>query len=390
MSDEIPPPTDVMGMIERGMEPEPKGKPLVNGYVNGKANGQSSGHVVDLGSKRKGFEWRGSREVFVPMPATPWVSRELQVGPGRPAILAGYGASAKTYSAQSLVLSVATGRPVWGKFDCARGVAKHIDYEQGFTATARRYQWLAKGMGIDPVEADGRLFVASLPDCKLNSLGALDAYCKACEGASLVVIDSLRGGVPGEDENDSSIRTYVDMLTTVSERTGAAILIVHHAGKPKEGVTDPRALLRGSSALFDAAGAVYVVVNRKKDEPRLCTQVKLPADAGDGGVGEFGLSLRPVADEFGGPGGLVVQHVPIDKAEDKPKADEKFQRDAAVLIELIKKESGCSKRFLRAHAGFRGGRVDEVLDLLVEKGRVVILPGSSGKAFEYRIGEVGP
>ena len=130
MSDETPP-TDVMGMIERGVEPEPRGKPISNGAANGKANG----HVVDINSKRKAFEWRGSREVFVPMAATPWVSRELQVGPGRPAILAGYGASAKTYSAQSLVLSVATGRPIWGKFGCVRGVARHIDNEQDRKST---------------------------------------------------------------------------------------------------------------------------------------------------------------------------------------------------------------------------------------------------------------
>jgi hypothetical protein len=381
MRDDAPPPKDLSDYVADGGQFEPVGKVM--------SNGNGGGNVVQLRRAAASIEWRLGREVFLPLPPTPWVSKELQIGPGRPAMLAGYGASAKTMAAQSMILSVAAGVPVWGKFHCERGVAKHLDYEQGFKATARRYQRLARGMGLDPREIINNLFVAPFPTCYLNSAAALDVYAKACEGASLVVIDSLRGALPGEDENASGIRSFVDVLTQVSEKTGATVLLLHHAGKPKEGQTDPRAMLRGSSALFDAAGCVLLVTNpKRKEDPRIVQQAKPPADSESAGIGDFGLRIEDVLDEEGSPTGVRVLHAEL-AVNAPPKPDERYERDAKVLLELVMSKPGCSKRFLRARAGYRGGRVDEVLDALLEEGRVVMLPsGSVGKACEYRIGEV--
>jgi len=204
-----------------------------------------------------------------------------------------------------------------------------------------------------------------------------------------VVIDSLRGALPGEDENASGIRAFVDVLTQVSEKTGATVLLLHHAGKPKEGQTDARMMLRGSSALFDAAGCVLLVTNpKRKEDPRTVQQVKPPADSEAAGIDDFGLRIEDVLDDEGSPTGVRVLHAAL-AVNAQPKADERYERDAKVLLELVKTNAGCSKRFLRARAGYRGGRVDEVLDALLEEGRVVMLPsGSAGKACEYRIGEV--
>jgi len=383
MKEEVPPPKDLSDYIADGGQFAPIGKVMANGTGNG------GGNVVSLRRAAASIEWRLGREVFLPLPPTPWVSKELQIGPGRPAMLAGYGATAKTMAAQSMILSVAAGVPVWGKFHCERGVAKHLDYEQGFKATARRYQRLARGMGLDPREIVNNLFVAPFPTCYLNSGAALDVYAKACEGASLVVIDSLRGALPGEDENASGIRAFVDVLTQVSEKTGATVLLLHHAGKPKEGQTDARMMLRGSSALFDAAGCVLLVTNpKRKEDPRTVQQVKPPADSEAAGIDDFGLRIEDVLDDEGSPTGVRVLHAAL-AVNAQPKADERYERDAKVLLELVKTNAGCSKRFLRARAGYRGGRVDEVLDALLEEGRVVMLPsGSAGKACEYRIGEV--
>lgn len=385
MREETPPPSappkDISDVVAEGGQFEARGKPMNTG-----GNGSHGAQVVPIRRAPSVIEWRAAREVFAPLAPTAWISRELQMGPGRPAMLVGYGSSAKTLAAQSLILSVAAGTPIWGKFSCERGVAKHLDYEQGFKATARRYQRLARGMNMDPRETYERMFLSSFPGCYLNGQGALDVYAKACDGATLVVLDALRGALPGENENDSGIRAFVDVMTQVSEKTGATVLLLHHAGKPKEGVTDPRMMMRGSSALYDAAGCVLLVTNRKKEEPRLVHQAKPPADAEAAGIDDFGLNIEDVLDEAGSTTGVRVVHTPIQKAEAKP--DDRYERDAAVLLELVKKNSGCSKRFLRVHAGYRGGRVDEVLELLVEQGRLVTLAGVNGKSSEYRIGEV--
>jgi hypothetical protein len=382
MRDDAPPPKDLSDYVAGGGQFEPIGKVMANGSGNGS-------NAVSLRRAAATIQWRLGREVFLPLPPTPWVSKELQIGPGRPAMLAGYGASAKTMAAQSMILSVAAGVPVWGKFHCERGIAKHLDYEQGFKATARRYQRLARGMGLDPREIVNNLFVAPFPTCYLNSAAALDVYAKACDGASLVVIDSLRGALPGEDENASGVRAFVDVLTQVSEKTGTTVLLLHHAGKPKEGQTDARMMLRGSSALFDAAGCVLLVTNpKRKEDPRIVQQAKPPADSEAAGIDDFGLRIEDVLDDEGSPTGVRVVHAEL-AVNAPPKPDERYERDAKVLLELVKGHAGCSKRFLRARAGYRGGRVDEVLDALLEEGRVVMLPsGSAGKACEYRIGEV--
>lgn len=56
------------------------------------------------------FDWIGVDRIFEPLAPTPWVVPGLQLGPGRPTLLVGYGSSGKTITAQSLALSVVTNR----------------------------------------------------------------------------------------------------------------------------------------------------------------------------------------------------------------------------------------------------------------------------------------
>lgn len=358
-----------------------KGRPM-NGAPNGKLL------PFEGGKKRAAniIEWHGGAEVFAPLAATPWISKELQMGPGRPTMLVGYGASAKTLAAQSLILSVATGTLVWGRFPCERGIAKHLDYEQGFKATARRYQRLARGMAIDPRDTYDRFYVSSFPQCYLNSNGALDTYCRACDGASLVVLDALRGALPGEDENDSGVRAFVDVMTQVSEKTGATVLLLHHAGKPKDGhLDDARTAMRGSSALFDAAGCVLLVVNQPDGKPRLVQQIKVPAEAESAAMADFGLEIEDVLDEEGSSTGVRIVCSEVEKRH-AVTADERFDKDAAMVIALVRKNSGCTQRFLRALAGMRTQRLGDVLELLVERGQIVALDAARGGK-SYHVGE---
>ncbi len=103
------------------------------------------------GVVRTAISWIEADEIFNrEYPETPWIARGLQIGPGRPAMLAGYGSSAKTWAVQSLALAVAAGRVAWGYFETAepRRVL-HLDYEQGARATSQRYRRLAVGHDID-------------------------------------------------------------------------------------------------------------------------------------------------------------------------------------------------------------------------------------------------
>ncbi|MBK8943133.1 MAG: AAA family ATPase [Polyangiaceae bacterium] len=173
--------------------------------------------------------------LFAPLPPVPWLVQSLDMCPGAPTLFAGYGFSGKTIAAQSLALSVAAGGPVWGSVSLARrGRVIHVDYEQGLRLTAERYQRLARARDITADELRGRLAVAALPAMHLSAAGAIDAYSRACEGAALLIVDSLRACAPDLDENSSEVRRLLDALLAVSERTGVVPLVIHHARKPRD------------------------------------------------------------------------------------------------------------------------------------------------------------
>lgn len=270
--------------------------------------------------------------IFEPLPPTPWICEGLGWCPGRPAMIAGYGYSGKTLAAQCAALQLAAERSVWGAVDFkVRRPMRvlHLDYEQGRGATLKRYQRLARGLdigaadlGVGPDGPDGRLVVVSLASVKLNDHDAQKVFEAECKGFDVVILDAFRGSVPGVDENESKVRDYLDRLTAVSESTGAAFVIIHHAGKSRP--ADGRMVLRGSSAIFDACGAVLTLAGAegRDDLPKEAEQVKNAADAERGAIEPFGLRIRDVQEARG----VCVEYVTREQVK---AAKEAAERDDA-------------------------------------------------------------
>ncbi|MDI1450021.1 bifunctional DNA primase/polymerase [Polyangium sp. 6x1] len=183
------------------------------------------------------IQWFDTPDIFAPLPPIKWICERLQWNPGRPSLLAAYGASGKTMIMQDALLSLAAGLPLWDAVDfTVPGPLRvgHLDYDQGAWATKRRYQRLLAGKGIDPREIAYRLRVSSLARIPLTHPSSVDIFCRAFNGLDFVLIDALRGLIAGVDENDSRVRDEIDKLTLISERTGAAIGLIHHQGKPRD------------------------------------------------------------------------------------------------------------------------------------------------------------
>ena len=332
------------------------------------------------------IEWRGAADIFAPLPPTKWVVPGLQLCPGRPAMLAGYGASAKTMSAQALGLAVASGTLAWGHFQTLIGEVRHLDYEQGWHATARRYQRLAVGGGIHPKGLGERLKLCVFPSVFLDSPNAVDAYAAAGDGAALVILDAFRGATPTQDENDSSIRRSIDNLTRASEKNGAVYLMLHHAGKPKEGHSDARTILRGSSGIFDARGCVLVVsAGKTKTKPRKVSQEKLPAEAEGAGLDNFTLRVDDVADGDNPTAGVRVVYRPEDIRDPIAVNREAISNDAERLLRVIGEKPGSSQTLVISEAGIKAARGAMVLGLLEDEGRVRFVEGPR-KARLYYLG----
>lgn len=327
--------------------------------------------TLDARSKRAPtWELRSTAEIFAPLPPVAWRVRGLQICPGRPCILGGYGASAKTLSAQQLALAVASGTAVWGFFDvedAARVI--HLDYEQGFPATAQRYQRLAFGHHIDPRSLSDRLQLGVFPDVYLDQPGAYNAYAKLVDGVGLVVLDALRGATPNSDENDSSIRVCIDNLTRVSEVTGCAFVLLHHARKKQQnGTADAREGLRGSAAIFDGGGAVYELSPGKdKNDPKCVRQTKSAAEATGRLVDDFMLDVLDIPAPGNPEAGVRVTHKLIEKPDHAAEAMGRDQARKMQLYELIKRNPGQSKSAItRIFLSSSKGNKSLVFDLLVE------------------------
>lgn len=222
-----------------------------------------------LGSdKALGFELAGADAIFAPLPPTNWLVQGLDLCPGAPALVAGYGFSGKTVAMQQLAVDVASGRRAFGCFAVRKGRVIHLDYEQGTRLTRKRYQRLAAAAMLSPADFGTNLAMQSMPLVYLDTAGAEDALVQIADGAALLIIDSLRAAAPTVDENSSEVRRVLDTLNRVSERTGCVVIVIHHARKPqKDAAGGAKMGIRGSGAIFDACSSVLVFEAGEKDEP---------------------------------------------------------------------------------------------------------------------------
>lgn len=307
--------------------------------------------------------WTPWRQICAPLPTTHWYVRDLQICPGRPMLVAGYGASGKTLVLQAMLVALAARKPVWGTFPGSNVTrVRHFDHEQGAYATHRRYQRLARGLAV-PEDAELDLGVAVFPALHLNQKGAADQYAKVCEGVHVAVLDALRGATPGEDENDSKIRSCIDVLSWVSDRTGTAFILVHHAGKTS--AEDKRQTPRGSSAIFDGCGAAYTISAESAGSVKLVEQVR-PASEAEGQILEpFGLSIEDVD----GTAGVRVSY---QRAETNESPDDRFTalvRDVTAFVGAHPGAEGV--RAIAARMGLPLGTARTAVDVLTGRKEIV-------------------
>lgn len=323
------------------------------------------------------IEWASTDDIFAPLPPVAWVVKDIYLAPGRPALLAGYGYSGKSVAAQSKVLSVAAGLPVWGQFRVSTpGRVLHFDHEQGRHATNRRYQRLAYAMGIGPADLEDRLRVTYFPPVHLSDAAAREVLLRECDGVQLAIVDSLRATTPGIDENDSIIRAHLDKLTYVSEQTGCAFVIVHHAGKGKTD-GDQRETARGSSAIFDACGLVLVLRQwESEDEDVTISRVKMaksPAEAEGGARADFFLRIEDVADNEGGDmkAGLRCAFRTKEQVDEPQSPKSALLATERQIVDALRDEpKGVSTKTVMAMVGKRYDTTTAALEHLESRGRI--------------------
>lgn len=331
--------------------------------------------IVELASStfRRALPVLEGVDLGAPLPELPWLVPTLGIAPGPPVMVAGSGYSRKTLALQSLAVSVAAGKPAWGVYSVRQGAVLHIDYEQGRRVTVERYQRLARAMGVDLARMP--LQVAVSPDMHLDAPGAEATLSRACKGKALVLIDSFRASCPTADENSSEMRQHLDMLGRVSERTAASILVIHHAKKPtKEQPGGDKFSIRGSGALFEACGGVFIFSGEKGNP----TTVHHEKERNRGQtVEDFGIDAVDVDEpETGQPGwGLRIVHLEGEQLAEAAagRVGDRSSRIAECVgrvLGVLATSPGMSKREIRAAVKGDCVAVDTALDQLIRTQKI--------------------
>lgn len=281
----------------------------------------------------------GVGQIFAPLPPVPWLVEKLRIAPGRPTMLAGYSYSGKTLAAQSLALSVASGRPVFGIYRPRTGKVLHLDFEMGAYLARRRYQRLASGMGIDPGElGDDVLRLATYPTLRLSDPTAEDRITAACEGCALVVLDSFTAAAGDIEENSAEAGAPFYMLGRVSDKTGCTFVVIHHARKPqKDAAGGARMAIRGSSAIYGGCDAVYAM-GGEKGEPVRVQHEKSPYDGVV--VEDFFLRAVDVPGPDGPRHGLRVEQMECAEVAVDPRAEREHEALMRAVVDTIARAGG--------------------------------------------------
>jgi hypothetical protein len=311
--------------------------------------------------------------LFADLGPIPWLVQALDIAPGAPTLIAGYGFAGKTIFAQALALAIAAGLELaLDLFPIRGGHVLHLDYEQGRRLTLDRYQRLARGLGITPAQLAGKLDVVCLPTRYLGGDGAEDFLCREVENHAACIIDPFRAACPGADENSSKdVRPVLDMFTRVSERTGCVMIDLHHARKPqKDAKGGARMAIRGSGDFYAGHGSV-LVFDAEKGGP---TNVSHDKARISGKTHEdFVLLIQDSVGDDGEPALLVTASQKLTPDEDEVAAGrlaDAMERVAKVLLNHPEP----SVRELRKLTRMNHELLGAALDGLEREGRLVREP----------------
>jgi hypothetical protein len=331
-------------------------------------------------------------DLFAPQGEAAFLVPGLGISPGAPTGFFGQGYVGKTIVAQSVAMAVALGQRLWGVYATRRGRVLHLDHEQGLRITATRYQRLAKANGVWADDFRDWLDVAIHPRLNLTTSGAEDHYARLFDGRALAIVDALKGATPGVDENSSEMRDYMGVLSRASERTGCAVLLLHHAGKTIVGGDRPRKESgRGSSAIFDECQSVFVLTAGKGEPVRVSHE----KDRELGSLlDDFGMQVEDVEIDGDRRGGLRVVHLEAAQINAAPTgAAPRAQSQARDRILAYLSTTGgthCgSKGALAGAIGMKRVDAFDALSTLEADGSIAIT-GGRGARFIKAVGAVAP
>lgn len=200
---------------------------------------------------------------------------------GELGMLVGDGGSYKSTLALHIACAVAGGYKAFGHFNTDGGAVLVVSAEDSAGVLLSRASAMIRGHGWDRERVLGNTHFFALEGVSLSSA----AWCAHLLSevvrldARLVVLDPLADLMDGEENSATEMRPVIKAARALKVPTGAAVLLVHHAGKAGN---DKRRMdrVRGSSAFHASARALHFIEKGDdraiKVEPIKLSRVELP------------------------------------------------------------------------------------------------------------------
>lgn len=249
----------------------------------------------------------------------------IQACVGRPTLVYALPGAGKSIVLWSAAIAGATGLSMLGAAPLAPLRVLWLDGEVGGPLTSSRAQRIARALGVGPRDLGDRLRVAIYPSLSIDDPTAERILAATCAGYTLVILDSLTALSGDADETSPEMGRIMLMLARVSGRTGAAIVVVHHARRDGE--------IRGSTSID--AGSECIWRMRVRGRESIMHHQRSPIGAP---LPDLALRIRDVAIDGDPLAGLAV-----DLASTTPEA---------VAIRSLETEI---LEYLAAHDGHAGG-----------------------------------
>ena len=204
----------------------------------------------NVSSPMRRYVVHDAAEALAPRSLVEWIVKDL-IYKKSIAVFYGDGGTKKTWSTAFLAACVSCGIP-WGDFETHKSRVLFIDEENGEDEIAERVGRCLRGASADESAYLRYISLAAfhLDDPKDEVLLTAEILN---QDAELVVMDALADLMIGDENSKQDTQPVFNALRRIAEKTGAAILVIHHANK--------NGGHRGSSVIKDAPDILFQVTS---------------------------------------------------------------------------------------------------------------------------------
>ena len=168
----------------------------------------------------------------------------------------------KTWLAILLAIAIAVGSCWIGK-QCKQGNVLYVDPECDPKSLDNRFREVALQVGANLSEIDKRVKILPLRGVLMPSgappnifdVASLVRDCAQKEKIDLVIVDSASCFLTGDENSSQDTRRFFASVNSITESTGAAVVLILHMGKGERATWDAIERTRGSSVWGDAPDA---------------------------------------------------------------------------------------------------------------------------------------